>query len=91
VRTAAAPPVPAVLRTAFAERAPVVTVQDAASHALSWLGSALGTPAVPLGVDEFGQSGSVGDLYGLHDLHPGAIVNAALAALHLADPRTRNL
>ncbi|WP_207933572.1 1-deoxy-D-xylulose-5-phosphate synthase N-terminal domain-containing protein [Actinomadura sp. GC306] len=85
VRTATARPGPGVLRAAFAERAPVVTVQDAASHALSWLGSALGVPAVPLGVDEFGQSGGIRDLYELHDLRPGAIVNAALAALHLAN------
>ncbi|MFA1546001.1 transketolase-like TK C-terminal-containing protein [Actinomadura chokoriensis] len=84
VRTASARPVPDVLRDAFAERAPVVTVQDAASHALAWLGSALGAPAVPLGVDGFGQSGSIPDLYELHDLRPGSIVNAALAALHLA-------
>ena len=61
-----------------------MTVHDAASHALAWLGSALGVPAVPLGVDEFGQSGSVRDLYELHDLRPGAVVNAALAALHRA-------
>ncbi|MFP5335667.1 MAG: transketolase-like TK C-terminal-containing protein [Actinomycetes bacterium] len=83
VRTATAPSVPGALRTAFPDRAPVVTVHDAASHAMAWLGSALGVPAVPLGVDEFGQSGSVADLYELHDLLPGSITNAALAALSL--------
>ncbi|WP_416900759.1 transketolase-like TK C-terminal-containing protein [Micromonospora echinospora] len=83
VRTATVPSVPGVLRAAFGDRAPVVTVHDAASHAMAWLGSALGVPAVPLGVDEFGQSGSVHDLYELHDLLPGSIVNAALAALSL--------
>ena len=31
----------------------------AASHAMAWIGSALGDPRVPLGVDEVGQSGSV--------------------------------
>ena len=50
---------------------------------MAWLGSALGVPCVPLGVDEFGQSGSVKELYELHDLLPGSIVNAALAALSL--------
>ncbi|MGW9193266.1 transketolase-like TK C-terminal-containing protein [Micromonospora chersina] len=83
VRTATVPSVPGALRSAFADRVPVVTVHDAASHAMAWLGSALGAPAVPLGVDEFGQSGSVGELYELHDLLPGSIVNAALAALSL--------
>ena len=58
-------------------------MHDAASHAMAWLGSALGVPCVPLGVDDFGQSGSVADLYELHDLLPGAIVNAALSALAL--------
>ena len=68
----------------FPVRAPVVTVHDASSHALAWLGSALGVPAVPLGVDAFGQSGSVRELYEQHDLLPTSIANAALAALALA-------
>ena len=63
VRTATAPSIPGAIRSAFGHRAPVVTVHDAASHAMSWLGSALGVPAVSLGVDSFGQSGSVADLY----------------------------
>jgi pyruvate dehydrogenase E1 component len=83
VRTATTPSVPGALRAAFPDRAPVVTVHDAASHALAWLGSALGVASVPLGVDAFGQSGTVPELYGLHDLLPGSIVNAALAALAL--------
>lgn len=83
VRTAAEPSIPGVLRTAFGDRAPIVTVHDGASHAMAWLGSALGVPCVPLGVDAFGQSGSVRELYELHDLLPGSIVNAALAALSL--------
>jgi pyruvate dehydrogenase E1 component len=84
VRTASTPSTPGAFRAAFpTERAPLVTVHDAASHAMAWLGSALGVPCVPLGVDQFGQSGSVHELYGLHDLLPGHIVNAALAALTL--------
>ncbi len=83
VRTATAPSIPGALRTAFPDRAPIVTVHDAASHTLSWLGSALGVPAVSLGVDSFGQSGSVSELYRAHDLDAGSIVNAALAALSL--------
>jgi len=88
VRTATVPSIPGALRSAFGGRAfggraPIVTVHDAASHTLSWIGSALGVPAVSLGVDSFGQSGSVSDLYRAHDLDPGSIVNAALAALSL--------
>src|SRR3984957_11279517 len=83
VRTATAPSIPGAIRSAFPDRAPVVTVHDAASHTMSWLGSALGVPAVSLGVDGFGQSGAVADLYRAHDLDSGSIVNAALAALSL--------
>jgi pyruvate dehydrogenase E1 component len=61
--------------------APIVTVHDAASHALAWLGSVFGTRVVPVGVDGFGQSGSVEELYGVFDLQPEQIVNAALVAL----------
>lgn len=83
VRTATAPSIPGALRTVFPDRAPIVTVHDAASHTLSWLGSALGVPAVSLGVDTFGQSGAIADLYRAHDLDAGSIINAALAALSL--------
>ena len=86
VRTATTPAIPGALRTVCPARAPVVTVHDAASHTMSWLGSALGVPAVSLGVDSFGQSGTVGDLYRAHDLDAGSIVNAALAALSLHHP-----
>ncbi len=84
IRTASTPSLPGEFRAAFDGRAPVVTAHDASSHALAWLGSALGVPCVSLGVDDFGQSGTVEDLYGIHDLTSGAIVNAALAALSMA-------
>ena len=83
VRTATAPSIPGALRTCFPDRAPIVTVHDAASHTMAWLGSALGVAAVSLGVDSFGQSGTVPDLYAAHDLDAGSIVNGALAALSL--------
>jgi pyruvate dehydrogenase E1 component len=62
-------------------RAPVVTVQDAASHALAWVGSVFGQRVVPVGVDGFGQSGTIAELYGTFDLLPEQLVNAALVAL----------
>ncbi len=65
-----------------AERAlPIVTVHDAASHHLAWLGGVFGQRVVPVGVDEFGQSGSIPELYGIVDLLPEQLVNAALVAL----------
>jgi pyruvate dehydrogenase E1 component len=39
-----------------------------------------GPPVIPLGVDEFGQSGTIADLYRRFHLAPEAIVNAALLA-----------
>jgi pyruvate dehydrogenase E1 component len=83
IRTATTPSIPGALRAAFDLSAPLVTVHDASSHTMAWLGSALGVPAVSLGVDSFGQSGTVADLYELHDLSSGSIVNGALAALAL--------
>jgi pyruvate dehydrogenase E1 component len=59
---------------------PIVTVHDASSHAMAWLGSVHGSPVIPLGVDEFGQSGTIADLYRRFHLSPEAIVNAALLA-----------
>ncbi len=61
--------------------APIVTVHDAASHAMAWLGSVTGAPVVPLGVDAFGQSGRIPDLYDAFELSTGHVVTAALAAL----------
>jgi len=45
----------------------IVTVQDGASHSLAFPGSVWGVPVVPLGVDEFGQSGSRVSTGGLPD------------------------
>ena len=60
---------------------PVVSVIDGSSHALAFLGSALGTRCVPLGVDRFGQTGSQPELYAEYGLAPEAIATAALSAL----------
>ena len=48
---------------------------------MAWMGTALGVAGVSLGVDAFGQSGTVSDLYEINDLQPGSIVNAAFGAL----------
>jgi len=61
--------------------APLVTVHDAASHAMAWVGSVTGAPLVPLGVDAFGQSGTIGDLHRAFELDADHVVTAALAAL----------
>ncbi len=61
--------------------APIVTVHDAASHALAWVGGCFGAPTVPVGFDTFGQSGTIDDLYRALGFLPDQIATAALAAL----------
>ncbi len=60
---------------------PVVSVHDAASHSLGWIGSALGTRQYSLGVDRFGESGTIADLHELTGIDAGSIVNASLVAV----------
>jgi pyruvate dehydrogenase E1 component len=62
-------------------RAPIVSVIDGASHCLSFLGGAIGARQIALGVDQFGQCGSLAALYDHHELSPDAIAGAAVAAL----------
>ena len=64
-------------------RTPIVTVQDGASHGLAFLGSVYGVPTVPLGMDQWGQSGSRADLYKYAGIDVDEIVNAAMLALEL--------
>jgi pyruvate dehydrogenase E1 component len=65
------------LVSADEEGVPVVSVLDGHSHALAFLGGALGVPQIPLGVDHFGQSGSRGDLYRHYGVDAAAITRAA--------------
>jgi pyruvate dehydrogenase E1 component len=64
------------LLSALPRDAAIVTVTDAHPEALSWLGGVLGHRVRALGVEHFGQSGSIPELYG----HYGLDVNAILAA-----------
>jgi pyruvate dehydrogenase E1 component len=66
-------------------RRPVVSVHDAASHSLAWIGSALGARQYTLGVDRFGESGTIADLHQLTGIDAGSIVNATLIALSETD------
>ncbi len=54
----------------------VVTVCDGHPLNLSWLGSIHGNPVVPLGVDAFGQTGDLIDLYEYFMMDSAAIVSA---------------
>ena len=58
--------------------APIVTVLDGHPHTLSFLGAVRNVPITCLGVDDFGQSGDVEDLYRCFGIDTDTIVGAAL-------------
>jgi pyruvate dehydrogenase E1 component len=60
-----------------ARSAPVVTVIDGHPHTLAFLGSISPWATASLGVQDFGQSADVADLYGHFGIDPGTIAGAA--------------
>jgi pyruvate dehydrogenase E1 component len=64
----------------LAPDAALVTVLDGHPATLSWLGSVLGHRVRALGVDRFGQSADIPDLYRVHGLDADAILDACAAA-----------
>jgi pyruvate dehydrogenase E1 component len=58
-------------------QAGLVTVLDGSPAALSWLGGVRGMRVSPLGVDKFGQTGDLPDLYHRYRLDTDAIIDAA--------------
>jgi len=65
----------------LAPDAGLVTVIDGPPATLSWLGGVRGHRVSPLGVDHFGQSGDLPDLYRTYRLDAEAILDAAAAVL----------
>jgi pyruvate dehydrogenase E1 component len=60
---------------------PIISLHDADPHALAWLGSAIGTRQLTLGVDRFGESGTIAELHAVMGIAAADVVNAALLAL----------
>ena len=60
--------------------AALVTIIDGHPATLSWLGSVRRHRIRSLGVEQFGQSGDIADLYQLHGLDVDAILDAAASA-----------
>ena len=63
-----AEPYRAAAVAALRRSAGLVTIADAAPASLSWLGGVLGQRVAPLGVEKFGQTGSLADLYAAYRL-----------------------
>ena len=69
------------LLASLARDARLVTVMDGHPATLSWLGSVHGHLVHGLGVENFGQTGTIHDAYALHRIDQQAIISAARAAL----------
>ena len=62
-------------------KAPIVSIVDGHSHSLAWLGGALKTSIIPLGVSNFGQSGLPSELYKENNIDSDSIIEACFTAL----------
>ena len=71
------------LLSKLSPNAGLVTIADAAPASLSWLGGVLGQRVAPLGVEKFGQTGSLADLYAAYRLD-GSAITEGVAELLLA-------
>src|SRR5215472_1342623 len=71
---------PWILEQAFpaARATPLVTVLDGHPHTLSFLATVHQVPHAALGVSQFGQSGSIEDLYRYNGIDTDSIIRAAL-------------
>jgi len=69
------------LLSRLSSNAGLVTLADAAPASLSWLGGVLGQRVAPLGVEKFGQTGSLTDLYAAYRLDGSAITEAVAELL----------
>ena len=59
----------------------ILTVIDGHPATLSWLGAVAGHRTIPLGVEHFGQTGSVSELYRHNGLDTASIIRSAEKAL----------
>ena len=69
------------LLAVLSPNAGLVTIADAAPVSLSWLGGVLGQRVAPLGVEKFGQTGNLADLYAAYRLDGSAITEAVAELL----------
>jgi pyruvate dehydrogenase E1 component len=79
---------PWILEQAFpaARATPLVTVLDGHPHTLSFLATVNRVPHAALGVAQFGQSGSIEDLYRYNGIDTDSIIRAALDLVPLRRP-----
>jgi pyruvate dehydrogenase E1 component len=72
---------PATIDRLFGRRVPIVTLVDGHPHTLAFLAGAAGAPIACLGVQSFGQSGDLAELYAHHQIDAESVLGAALDLL----------
>jgi pyruvate dehydrogenase E1 component len=72
---------PAILDDLFGRGLPIVSLVDGHPHTLSFLGAVRAVPISCLGVQRFGQSGDIAELYEHHQIDAEAVIGAALDLL----------
>jgi len=65
------------LMTGLPSHCTLITVTDGHPATLAWLGAVAGHRTVPLGVEHFGQTGTIDDLYRHFSINADAIITAA--------------
>ena len=69
----------------------ILTVLDGHPAALGWLGSVLGHRTAALGVEKFGESGTIADLYAIHAIDTASIIETAQELLSPRASQKRQL
>jgi pyruvate dehydrogenase E1 component len=70
-----------ILDEVFPQPLPLVTLLDGHPHTLAFLGGVRTVPVTSLGVERFGQSGDVAELYAHHEIDAESVLGAALDLL----------
>ncbi|MDF1607227.1 transketolase [Hoeflea sp. YIM 152468] len=66
------------LTAALPRHCRIITVIDGHPATLGWIGSVRGHQTIPLGVEHFGQTGTIGDLYAHFGIDAHSIAKAAI-------------
>ena len=72
---------PSTVDRLFGGGVPIVTLLDGHPHTLAFLAGVAGAPIACLGVQHFGQSGDIAELYEHHEIDAESVVGAALDLL----------
>lgn len=75
------------LMATVSRSATLITVTDGHPAALAWLGAVAGHHTISLGVEHFGQTGTIADLYSHFEIDTDAIMEAAASVATVGTPR----